>query len=71
MTSFNVLSSCPIAVPLVGIFFGVWACARHLRRLADAFRLFGEHDITLVIKRLNVSLPKEETDTPPQEGRPQ
>lgn len=66
MTSFDVLSLCSRALPLVGIFFGVWACARHLRRIADAFRLFGEHDITLVIKRL-----KEEADTPPQEGRPQ
>lgn len=71
MTSFDVLPLWSIAVPLVGIFFGVWACARHLRRIADALRLFGECDITLVIKRLNVSLPKEEADIPPQEGRPQ
>lgn len=34
MTSFDVLPLCPIAVPLVGIFFGICACAFYLRRIA-------------------------------------
>ena len=71
MTPLEVFSICSAAVALTAIPLGICACAFYSRRIADALRLFGERDITLVIKRLHVSLPKEEVDTPPQKGRPQ
>ena len=66
-----ILSSCSIAVALTGIFLGVFACARHLRRIADVLRVFGERDMSLVIKKLKITAPQEETPDSMPEGRPQ